>query len=115
MDKIRDAAAAMGIDQVANTKGPGFHVEVSMFIDYGDDLQAVGASQGFCPHCQQFLTAKGITMIGPPRSTNDQVWYSPEFYSRKEKSPMVRRTPGHYMKDHRFRVKELLTRPEQST
>lgn len=99
VDKIKEAAKAMGIDQVANTKGAGYHVEVSMFIDHGDNLQAVGASQGFCPHCKQFLIAKGISRIGADRSTNDQVWYSPEFFNRKEKSPIGAAYPWAYMKD----------------
>lgn len=98
-DKIKEAAQAMGIDHVANTKGAGYHVEVSMFIDYGDNLQAVGASQGFCPHCKEFLIAKGITRIGVDRPTKDQVWYSPEFYNRKEKSPISAPYPWAYMKD----------------
>src|SRR5205085_9934632 len=45
----------------------------------------VGASQGFCPHCQNFLKDKGITKIGTDRETFDQVWYSPEHYSGVEK------------------------------
>jgi hypothetical protein len=77
-------------DRVMKTYGPGYHTEVSLYITYGDELVAVGASQGFCPDCQLFLKAKHIAMEGSMRETLDQVWYCPEFYpkAKKEKNPV---------------------------
>ena len=99
VEKISEMAAALGIAKVYKTKGAGYHVEVSMYIDHEDDIQAIGASQGFCPHCRQFLTAKKITMDGPMRATNDQVWYSPEFYLKIEKQPKTAPYPWAYERD----------------
>jgi len=97
--KLSATAALMGVADVSKTKGAGFHCEVSLYIDYGALIQAVSASQGFCPHCQEFLNAKGIKRVGPDRDTNDQVWYSPERYYGKEKDPIGAAYPWAYEKD----------------
>jgi hypothetical protein len=99
VDKIAEAAKAFGISAVAKTKGAGYHVEVSMYIDHQEDIQAIGASQGFCPHCRVFLKAKGIDKEGDDRPTNDQVWYSPEFYFKTEKQPKTAPYPWAYELD----------------
>jgi hypothetical protein len=96
---VAEAAKAFGIAAVTKTKGAGYHVEVSMYIDHEDDLVAIGASQGFCPHCRVFLKAKGIEKQGDDRPTNDQVWYSPEFYLKREKEPKTAPYPWAYELD----------------
>jgi hypothetical protein len=89
---VQAAAKEYGIpaDRVMKTYGAGYHTEVSLYITYGDELVAVGASQGFCPDCQLFLKAKHIAMEGSMRETLDQVWYCPEFYpdAAHEKNPI---------------------------
>lgn len=83
--KKKAAEAGIELEDVMSTYGAGYHCEVSLYIKYGKDgISAMGASQGFCPHCQEFMTSKGIAMDGAKRATKDQVWRSPEFYSNVE-------------------------------
>lgn len=101
LEAVQGVVEAYGISpgNVMKTLGAGYHTEVSLYIKYGSDISAIGASQGFCPHCQQFLTAKSITMDGPPRSTRDQVWRSPEYYKGEEKAPTTAPYPWVYFRD----------------
>ena len=85
LSKVVKAAAKEGIHTVTKTNGAGYHCEVSLFIKYGNKIKAIGASQGFCPHCAEFLLAKGISMVGELREADDQVWFCPEYFSGKEK------------------------------
>jgi hypothetical protein len=75
----------IGDQYVMATLGSGYHAEVTLYIVYGDELVWVGASQGFCPACHDFLTHKKIGMDGERRSTSEQVWRSPEYYYKVEK------------------------------
>jgi hypothetical protein len=83
---VEKQAAKFGITEVRETLGVGYHCEVTLFFYHGKKIAAIGASQGFCPHCQIFLLAKGIPMDGAPRDTPDQVWYCPEHFLGKEKT-----------------------------
>ena len=87
VDQVKKKASENGVvlEDVISTYGAGYHCETSLYIKFGKDgISAMGASQGFCPHCQEFLTSKGITMDGDRRSTRDQVWRSPEFMANTE-------------------------------
>jgi len=87
VDQVKKKASESGVtlEDVISTYGPGYHCETSLYIKYGKDgISAMGASQGFCPHCQEFLTSKAIAMDGDKRSTRDQVWRSPEFMANTE-------------------------------
>ena len=86
VDDVKQKAKEKNIKlkDVIKTLGAGYHCEVTLYIQYGASVEAMGASQGFCPHCQGFLTDRKIKMDGPNRSTKDQVWRSPEYYAGKE-------------------------------
>jgi len=99
---IQSAAAEIyGIasDKVQKSATAGVHMEVALYRAYGATLVAVGASQGFCPYCREFLNAKAISMEGAERATPCQVWKSPEFMEGKEKAVLTAAYPWYFFKD----------------
>jgi Domain of unknown function (DUF4157) len=102
---LRYVAELFGIkpEHIYKTLGAGYHVETTLYIKFAKlvGLRAVGASQGFCPDCQEFLEAKDIEKDGEDRTTMDTTWHSPEYYDDEEKQPITAPYPYTRQKDAR--------------
>ena len=95
---LLSAAEQLGIGSVYKTLGAGYHVETTLYILH-NDLAKVGASQGVCPDCREFLKARGIERFGGDRETPDQAWRSPEHYNNEEKNPIDAKYPWAFLLD----------------